>query len=193
MRQAYPITGILDFVNDPLNPSTAPPKELTRWYRHHVAALRRFMKSPAVEVLRRHKDKRLDPDDLVALQVELSHLLEGAISDDGISFNMLPLPTLLFGVRNVEGVVIRRVTGNPRDVLMYLVLHALTTEDMAGMLTRCQAPAPYDWKRKCDNWCLRTGRGFKRQCCSHKCRTRKYSKNEKKKRLSIADQLKGQR
>lgn len=125
---------------------------------------------------------------------------------------MLPMPTLRFGCRNTDrpdvkrsmlktrerrqyeapGAFVMVVSGGIHDLMMFLVLHLLTAEGMAGMLARCPAPRPREWEKTCENWLLRTGHGRKSEYCSDACKTRAHAKRKKEEQsTSVTDQLRG--
>jgi hypothetical protein len=103
-----------------------------------------------------------------------------------------PLASLQFGTRRVEGPISkvnRRalghvagsyelwVDGGLRDVLLFTLLHLLTTSG-AGIVARCPAPAEGDWSRKCGRWFLaaREGPGRPPEYCSPRCTGRERDK-----------------
>lgn len=147
----------------------------------------------------------LDPGALESLRTELGCLVsvgfDGPYALGPGGGSTLDLPTLRFGVRNVmradvklsmltcrdrriyeaPGAYVLQVTGSARDLVLYLVLHLLTAERVAGMLARCQAPAPHNWQERCNRWFLRTGHGRRRTSCSDKCGDRIWSEERAKK------------
>ena len=157
----------------------------------HVEVLR-SRHAPKVARKRMARQSRLDPDALETLQVELQAVLEAGYSGARFDAGSMPLPSLRFGARNANrgnlkvstmkrrerraytapGAYVLHVAGTTHDLTLFLVLHLLTVENMAGVLSRCPAPAPYDWKARCDRWFLRTGHGQKRKSCSDACRVR---------------------
>ena len=239
MRKALTAATRLDLLlpwfNDPTDPYTASPADLTRWHARFTGAIGRFLVSfdgsPAagyVEVVRRPKgwapegyyaplgldalpEKRhrypksgptpkwkfdLDPDALQTLQVELGMVLAVGFGGPDVfgagGGSTLPMPSLRFGVRNTHrpdvklstltrrerqtytapGAYVLQVSGSTHDLVLYLVLHLLTAADMAGMLARCPAPAPRNWKQSCHHLFIRTGHGRKREYCTDACRVR---------------------
>ena len=66
------------------------------------------------------------------------------------------------------------VDGVLGDLVPFLVLHLLTGPRMAT-ITRCRAPAPRHWDRRCGRFVLGIGRGRPREFCSNTCRVRHHA------------------
>jgi hypothetical protein len=159
----------------------------------HVETLRRSKDMPRFIRADMPHGLAMDADALQHLQVELNLMLQAGFGGPGVSGGSLPMPSLRFGVRNLHrgdakmsglkrrerrdyaapGAYVLQVTGTTHDLVLYLVLHLLTAENMAGVLARCdRAPAPNNWQERCNRWFIRTGHGRRREFCSNACRTR---------------------
>ena len=90
---------------------------------------------------------------------------------------VLPLNarSLQFGIRPRTGREPAEMVvdaGRLRDVLSFLVLHAVTAG--GAVIARCETPAPEDWATRCGRYFVQRGRGRPRSFCSRQCKQRQF-------------------